>query len=127
MSILQIQNVSKYYGAEHIFTGIGFNVSRGERLAIVGVNGAGKSTLLRIIANEETPSTGAISPARGIRMAYLTQEARFDEHQTLRGLCDEALQSLYHRNQRARSFHRRFHPSRMECPYGSLRRAVVAL
>jgi ATP-binding cassette subfamily F protein 3 len=96
MSILQIQNVSKYYGAEHIFTGIGFNVSRGERLAIVGVNGAGKSTLLRIIANEETPSTGAISPARGIRMAYLTQEARFDEHQTLRGLCDEALQSLYH-------------------------------
>jgi ATPase subunit of ABC transporter with duplicated ATPase domains len=50
MSILQIQNVSKYYGAEHIFTGIGFNVSRGERLAIVGVNGAGKSTLLRIIA-----------------------------------------------------------------------------
>jgi len=95
MSILQIQNVSKYYGAEHIFTGIGFNVSRGERLAIVGVNGAGKSTLLRIIANEESASTGAISPARGIRMAYLAQEARFDEHQTLRGLCDEALQSLY--------------------------------
>ena len=95
MSILQIHNVGKYYGAEHIFSNVGFNVARGERVAIVGVNGAGKSTLLRIIAGEESASSGAISPARGIRMAYLAQEARFDEHQTLRGLCDEALQNLH--------------------------------
>ncbi|MFM7678459.1 MAG: ATP-binding cassette domain-containing protein, partial [Roseiflexaceae bacterium] len=95
MSILQIHNVGKYYGAEHIFSHVGFNVARGERVAIVGVNGAGKSTLLRIIAGEESASSGAISPARGIRMAYLAQEARFDEHQTLRGLCDEALQHLH--------------------------------
>ncbi len=95
MSILQIHNVGKYYGAEHIFSNVGFNVARGERVAIVGVNGAGKSTLLRIIAGEESASAGSISPARGIRMAYLAQEARFNEHQTLRGLCDEALQNLH--------------------------------
>ena len=95
MSVLQIHNVGKYYGAEHIFSNVGFNVARGERVAIVGVNGAGKSTLLRIIAGEESASSGAISPARGIRMAYLAQEARFDEHQTLRGLCDDALQHLH--------------------------------
>lgn len=96
MSILQVHTLSKYFGAEHIFSGVSFNVARGDRVAIVGVNGAGKSTLLRIIAGEESATSGAIVPARGVRMAYLAQESRFDEHQTLRGLLDEALEHLYH-------------------------------
>ena len=91
MSILTVHNVGKFFGAANIFSGISFNVARGERVAIVGVNGAGKSTLLRIIANEEAASSGSISTARSIRMSYLAQEARFDDAQTLRGLLDEAL------------------------------------
>lgn len=95
MSILTVHNVGKFFGAAHIFSGISFNVARGERVAIVGVNGAGKSTLLRIIADEEAASSGNVSTARSIRMAYLSQEARFDDSQTLRGLLDEALTALH--------------------------------
>ncbi len=95
MSILSVHNVGKFFGAANIFSGISFNVARGERVAIVGVNGAGKSTLLRIIANEEPSSAGSISTARSIRMSYLAQEARFDDTQTLRGLLDEALVALH--------------------------------
>ena len=97
MSILTVHNVGKFFGAANIFSGISFNVARGERVAIVGVNGAGKSTLLRIIANEEAASSGSISTARSIRMSYLAQEARFDDAQTLRGLLDEALVALHER------------------------------
>lgn len=53
------------------------------KTAIVGVNGAGKSTLLRIIAGQETPTAGSVHLARGTRLAYLAQEARFDSRRTL--------------------------------------------
>jgi ATP-binding cassette subfamily F protein 3 len=95
MTILQVHNLGKYYGADQIFSGISFNISRGERVAIVGINGAGKSTMLRIIAEQESATTGNVVPARGIRLAYLAQEARFDDQQTLRGLLDEALEHLH--------------------------------
>ncbi len=95
MSILTVHNIGKFFGAANIFSGISFNVARGERVAIVGVNGAGKSTLLRIIASQEAASSGSVSTARSIRMSYLAQEARFDDTQTLRGLLDEALVALH--------------------------------
>ena len=50
MSVLSVSGLTKYYGAEFIFGGISFQVSRGDKTALVGINGAGKSTLMKIIA-----------------------------------------------------------------------------
>lgn len=83
MSLINIGGLTKYYGAELIFRDISFQVARGDKVAIVGVNGAGKSTLLHIIAGHEPASSGGVHLARGTRMAYLTQEARFDTRRTL--------------------------------------------
>ncbi|WP_298815983.1 ABC-F family ATP-binding cassette domain-containing protein [Chloroflexus sp.] len=83
MTLLNATNLSKYYGAELIFQEVSFQIGRGEKVAIVGMNGAGKSTLLRIIAGLEKPDSGSISLARGTRMAYLAQEARFSGERTL--------------------------------------------
>lgn len=83
MSIITVNNLTKYYGAELIFRDVGFQVARGEKVAIVGVNGAGKSTLLRIIAGQEMPTAGSVHMARGARLAYLAQEVRFDSQRTL--------------------------------------------
>src|SRR5215210_4835942 len=94
MSILNVSGLTKYFGAEFIFGGIGFQVSRGEKVALVGVNGAGKSTLLRIVAGDEQASQGQVHLARGRSVAYLAQEAHFDGRRTLRQEMDAALAHL---------------------------------
>ncbi len=83
MSIITVGGLTKYYGAELIFRDVSFQIARGDKAAIVGVNGAGKSTLLRIIAGQETPTGGSVHLARGTRLAYLAQEARFASRRTL--------------------------------------------
>ncbi|MFL5807064.1 MAG: ABC-F family ATP-binding cassette domain-containing protein [Roseiflexaceae bacterium] len=83
MSILNVSKLTKYFGAEFIFGDIGFQIVRGEKVALVGVNGAGKTTLLRIVAGIEQPTQGGVHIARGRRVAYLAQETRFGGARTL--------------------------------------------
>ena len=83
MSILNVSGLTKYYGAEHIFGDITFQVARGDKVALVGVNGAGKSTLMKIVAGVEEPTGGGVHLARGRTVAYLAQEAQFSGTRTL--------------------------------------------
>ncbi|ACL24543.1 ABC-F family ATP-binding cassette domain-containing protein [Chloroflexus aggregans] len=94
MTLLNANNLSKYYGAELIFHEVSFQIARGEKVAIVGMNGAGKSTLLRIIAGHETPDSGSLSLARGTRVAYLAQETRFLNEDTLWQAMEAALAEI---------------------------------
>ncbi len=75
MSILTATGLSKYFGAQEIFEGVSLQISHGERVALVGPNGAGKTTLLRVLAGLETPSSGRVHRAKGLRIGYLPQEA----------------------------------------------------
>jgi iron(III) transport system ATP-binding protein len=61
MSFLDIQSVTKTYGAMRALGGVNLNVPVGSRTAIVGPSGSGKTTLLRIIAGFEVPDTGRVS------------------------------------------------------------------
>src|SRR5262245_56261236 len=83
MSLLNVGGLTKYYGAELIFANIGFQIARGDKVALVGVNGAGKSTVMKIIAGIESATRGGIHMARGTRVAYLAQEAQFGSPRTL--------------------------------------------
>ncbi len=83
MTLLSVGGLTKYYGAELIFKDISFQVSKGDKIGLVGVNGAGKSTLLKIVAGMESTDRGIIAPARGTRVAYLAQEVRFAADRTL--------------------------------------------
>jgi ATP-binding cassette subfamily F protein 3 len=95
MSVLSLSGLTKYYGAEFIFGGISFQVSRGDKTALVGVNGAGKSTLMKIIAGVEEPTSGGVHLSRGRTLAYLAQEAQFSGTRTLMGEMHAALEHLH--------------------------------
>jgi ATP-binding cassette subfamily F protein 3 len=83
MTVLSVANLTKYFGAEHIFSGLTFQVQRGEKVALVGPNGAGKSTLLKIVAGMQPADEGSVQHMRGSRLAYLAQEVSFAAGRTL--------------------------------------------
>jgi len=72
---LQVQNISKAFGEEELFTDASLQVREGECVGLIGPNGAGKSTLFRIITGEEQSDVGEAIVPRGVRVGYLTQDA----------------------------------------------------
>lgn len=58
--MLQVQNLNKFYGANHVLKDINFGVEAGEVIAIIGPSGSGKSTALRCLNGLETNEQGSI-------------------------------------------------------------------
>lgn len=74
MSLLSLQEVTKFYGRQDVLRRAGFQINHGERVGLVGRNGAGKSTLLRIILGKENPDDGFVHKAKSLRLGYLPQD-----------------------------------------------------
>jgi ATP-binding cassette subfamily F protein 3 len=83
MSLLTGSQLAKSFGAADIFANVTVSVPHGARVALVGPNGAGKTTLLRVLAGLDEPSAGTVQRAKGVRLGYLPQEARFESDETL--------------------------------------------
>ncbi|HPN09076.1 MAG TPA: ABC-F family ATP-binding cassette domain-containing protein [Syntrophales bacterium] len=73
--VLTVRDLGKEYGGIPVFSGVGFTLHRGERVALVGVNGAGKSTLSRLLGGVEAPSAGEIRYGLNVQMAFFSQES----------------------------------------------------
>ena len=74
MSFISVQKVSLTFFKNPIFSNIGFQIEKGDRIGLIGPNGAGKTTLLRLIMGKIPPDEGEISIAKGIRLGYLSQD-----------------------------------------------------
>jgi nitrate/nitrite transport system ATP-binding protein len=61
MSFLELENVSKSFGAANVLKHVNLSISKGEFVAIVGFSGAGKTTLISLIAGLLKPDSGAVS------------------------------------------------------------------
>ncbi|RKU06214.1 thiamine ABC transporter substrate-binding protein [Candidatus Poribacteria bacterium] len=72
--ILRCQNVGKQFGDKVLFTGLNFEVYRGDVVGIIGPNGSGKTTLFRMILGQEQPTQGNLWVGPGLRLGYYTQE-----------------------------------------------------
>jgi len=84
MSILSVENLGMYYGAQDIFESVSFSIARGDKVALVGPNGAGKTTLLRIVLGLEEPTEGTVQRAGNLRTGYLPQRPTLESDRTLR-------------------------------------------
>lgn len=71
---ITIQNFSKSFGGQDIFSDFSLDIDSGIRLCVSGPNGCGKSTLLRIIAGVDTPDSGRVIIPKGTRIGYVEQE-----------------------------------------------------
>lgn len=94
MAVLTATNLHKSYGPEVIFSGISLSIPQKARVAIVGPNGIGKTTLLRVLAGEESASSGSVHLARTARMGYLPQEVSSLGEHTLWEECLNAISDL---------------------------------
>ena len=78
-SYLQIENISKSYGPKVLFSGIGFNINEGDKVALIAPNGTGKTSLLRILAGKDSSDSGGkVLFLKDIRIAFLEQDYAFD-------------------------------------------------
>lgn len=73
--VLQVHGVDFSYGSVQVLFDVGFEVRRGEVLALLGTNGAGKSTILRLIDGLATPSRGVIR-LHGQTITFVAPEQR---------------------------------------------------
>jgi len=74
MIILQLNGITKYYGADPILSNIKLEVQSKDRIALVGRNGAGKSTLLKIISGELSYDSGEIMKPKETTIDYMGQD-----------------------------------------------------
>ena len=75
--LLKVTELAKYFGERVLYSGIGFEIRRGEKVGLVGPNGAGKTTLLRCLLDEERSDGGQVSWFHSCAVGYVRQEADF--------------------------------------------------
>ena len=84
---VDVQNLSKSFGALQLFDNISFSIAEGQRVGLVAKNGTGKSTLLAVIAGKEGCDSGDIVFRRDLRVGFLEQSPRFDPDESVLDAC----------------------------------------
>jgi ATP-binding cassette subfamily F protein uup len=84
---LDIQNLTKSFGAHVLFQDISFSVAEGQKIGLVAKNGTGKSTLLSILTGREGYDSGNIIFRRELKIGYQEQSPKFDPDDTVLDAC----------------------------------------
>ncbi|MFC2758958.1 ribosomal protection-like ABC-F family protein [Hallella multisaccharivorax] len=84
---LDIQNLTKRFGAQTLFDQISFSVAEGQKTGLIAKNGTGKSTLLEIITGREGYDSGSIIFHNDVCVGYLEQTPRFDPEESVLDAC----------------------------------------
>ena len=84
---LDVQHLSKSFGALVLFEDIDFSVAEGQHVGLIARNGTGKSTLLSILMGKEGYDSGDIIYRRDIRVGMLEQSPQFDPQESVLDAC----------------------------------------
>lgn len=86
-SYLQVENLTKSFGADVIVDDITFGIAEGEKIGLIAKNGTGKSTLLNILAGIDTPDSGTVIYRNDLRVGYLPQMPTFEGSRSVMDTC----------------------------------------
>ena len=84
---LDVQNLTKSFGALLLFKDISFSISEGQKVGLIAKNGTGKSTLLSLLAGKDGYDSGTIIYKRDIRVGILEQSPVFDPKESVLEAC----------------------------------------
>lgn len=84
---LDVQNLTKSFGAQVLFKDISFSIAEGQHIGLVAQNGTGKSTLLSILTDKESYDNGTIIYRNDLRVGLLEQSPDFDPEESVLDAC----------------------------------------
>lgn len=84
---VDVQNLSKSFGALNLFSHISFSIAEGQKVGLIAKNGTGKSTLLAVLAGKEGHDTGDIIFRRDLTVGFLEQSPQFDPQESVLDAC----------------------------------------
>ena len=84
---LDVQNLSKRFGAQVLFENISFSIAEGQRVGLIAQNGTGKSTLLAMLTGREGKDGGEIVYRKGLREGFLEQSPQFEPTESVLDAC----------------------------------------
>ena len=116
---LDVQNLTKRFGAQVLFDKISFSIAEGQKVGLVARNGTGKSTLMSVLMDKEGHESGDIIYRRDLKVGYLEQSPQFDPDESVLDACfnhegdpDKVL--------RAKQILTQLHITNLEQPMGQL-------
>ena len=84
---LDVQNLTKRFGAQVLFENISFSIAEGQKVGLVARNGTGKSTLMSVLMDKEGYESGSIIYRRDLKLGFLEQSPQFDPEESLLDAC----------------------------------------
>ena len=85
--VLDVQNLTKSFGAQVLFENISFSIAEGQKVGLIAQNGTGKSTLLSVLTGKEGYDNGEIIYRRDLRVGMLEQTPVFDPEESVLDAC----------------------------------------
>ena len=85
--VLDVQNLTKRFGAKVLFEDISFSIAEGQRVGLIAQNGTGKSTLLSILTGKEGYESGTIIYRNNLRVSCLEQSPAFNPEESVLDAC----------------------------------------
>ncbi|HCD65542.1 MAG TPA: ABC transporter [Prevotella sp.] len=116
---LDVQNLTKRFGAQVLFENISFSIAEGQKVGLVARNGTGKSTLMSVLMDKEGYESGSIIYRRDLKLGFLEQSPQFDPEESVLDAC------FNHKGDpekvlKARQILTQLHITNMEQPMGQL-------
>lgn len=116
---LDVQNLTKRFGAQVLFENISFSIAEGQKVGLVARNGTGKSTLMSVLMDKEGYESGSIIYRRDLKLGFLEQSPQFDPEERVLDACfnhkDDPEKVL-----KARQILTQLHITNLEQPMGQL-------
>ena len=84
---VDIQNLTKSFGAQVLFKNISFSIAEGQKVGLIARNGTGKSTLLSVITGKEGHDSGEIIFKKDLIVGYLEQTPTFNPEESVLDAC----------------------------------------